>query len=78
MEYTAAEDNYFVFSFDDTINLINHLECRYAEYDGSGVVQHHYPSVDCDIANGDPTEITMKLHPWLDIQASTRYEFIID
>ena len=46
MEYTAAENNYFEFVFDDSIELGNHLECRYAAYAADKVtLGHHYPSV---------------------------------
>lgn len=77
MEYTAAEDNYFEFVFDDSITLGNHLECRYAAYAADKVtLGHHYPSVDCNMQG--PGHVQMKLHPYLDIHAATRYQFIID
>jgi len=77
MEYTAAENNYFEFRFHVSIQQTNTLECRYAAYAPDKVtLGHHFPSVECILES--PGLVRMKLHPYLDIHAATRYQFIID
>lgn len=69
MAYNPAESDYFVFTTHQTVIFNNgYLECRYAKKNPDGSWGHHYPSIDCNInTNAARTQVTMKLHPYLDI-----------
>ena len=90
MAWNPAEDWTFVATMPASVIYNNgNLECRYALKDTvTGKYGHPYPGVDCTYVNvpdvvGPPlvpgyTKITMKLHPLLDIAATSRYQIWID
>jgi hypothetical protein len=79
MVWNFAENNYFIFILDISVTIPNNLECRYA-LKTAGVWGHHYPSVECGVIATTATQRTlrMKLHPYLDILANSRYQIFLD
>jgi hypothetical protein len=79
MAWNFAENNYFIFILDISVTIPNNIECRYA-LKTAGVWGHHYPSVECVQIAATATQrtIRMKMHPYLDILANSRYQIFID
>ena len=48
MFYEVGESHYFEFVFDDSVELLGTIDCRYGEYPSGRL----YPSVECTFNQG--------------------------
>jgi hypothetical protein len=82
MIWEPTESYQFRFTISNTVAINNgRLECRYALKNTiTGQFGHHYPSVECGLLTAGATTNTyyMKLHPYLDIAANSRYQIFLD